>query len=112
MTMEPAICNAALKISLQWGPERKIPFATRLGEIHPNLTAAEAEALEKESHEIESAAWSSVVQHMKTNGMNDRLARAAWTKPLIARWPWLNQDNLSMLWTQGCYFAWHDGELG
>jgi hypothetical protein len=109
--MDPDICNTALKISLQWGPERSTPFKTRLAEARPGISDRDIEALEKQSHEVESAAWGSVVEHMKAHGMKDAPAREAWARPLLAKWPWLDDDNLAMLWTQGCYYAWHDGEL-
>lgn len=109
--MDPAISNSALKISLTWGPERSTPVATRIAAAHPHLSPADISALEKQSSQVESAAWGSVVEHMKAHGNNDPAARETWRKPLLAKWPWLNEDNLSSLWTQGCYYAWHDGEL-
>jgi hypothetical protein len=109
--MDSAISNSALKIHLAWGPERAKPFATRVTAAHPGLSPHDIQALERDFSQIESAAWGSVVAAMKAHGMNDAAARTSWKKPLLAKWPWLSEANLSSLWTQGCYYAWHDGEL-
>ncbi len=109
--MDDLVRNEALRISIEWGPRRSIPYETRLANSRPELAQSQIEELRTLCAQVESEAWGTVVQHFKANGMNDAAAIDAWTTALRAKWPWLNQNNLASLWTQGCYYAWKEGDL-
>lgn len=108
---EAAIKNDALRISMEWGPRRSMPYEMRIREVHPQLLDHQIHDLETLSNEIQSAAWGSVVQAMKSHHKDEQAAQQTWRNTLRKKWPWLSDANLGAAWTQGCYYAWHDGEL-
>jgi hypothetical protein len=109
--VDDAVRNEALLISLEWGPRRSIPFEERLAAARPELSGEEVADLRKLTNQVESEAWGTVASFFTAHGMKDRDANAAWTRALLAKWPWLTEKSLAALWTQGCYYAWKDGEL-
>jgi hypothetical protein len=103
MIFDSDTLNTALSMSLEWGPVRSTPLENRLAERFPNLTPREVKALKLTSAELESLAWREIERaYLKTITMD------AAGETIRSAYPWVNTDNLSYLFTQGQYYAWHD----
>lgn len=103
MTFDTDTLNTALAMSLEWGPVRSTPLETRLAERFPNLNPREVMALKLTSAEVESLAWREIERaYLKEITMD-----AAGTV-IKSQFPWVDANNLSHLFTQGQYYAWHD----
>jgi hypothetical protein len=103
MTFDSDTLNTALSMSLEWGPVRSTPLEARLTERFSNLTPREVMALKLTCGEVESLAWREVERaYLKQSTMEAAGAT------IRSAFPWVNTDNLSHLFTQGQYYAWHD----
>jgi hypothetical protein len=103
MTFDTETLNTALAMSLEWGPVRSTPLETRLTERFPQLTPREVAALKLTCGTVESLAWREVERaYLKEKSMG------AAESAVRSEFPWVSDDNMSHLMTQGQYYAWHD----
>jgi hypothetical protein len=95
--------NIALAMSLEWGPVRARSLTERLRERFPNHTAEQIAAMEQQCNAIESVAWREI-ERVYLNQITKRAADST----IFGAFPLISEENLSSLWTQGQYYAWHD----
>lgn len=103
MTFDADTLNAALAMSLEWGPVRNRPLEERLAERFPNMTPREALALKLTCSEVESLAF----RQYERLYLNE-IPQAEADSSILGAFPWISRDNMAHLFTQGQYYAWHD----
>jgi hypothetical protein len=103
LTFDAETLNAALSMSLEWGPVRNTPMEERLAERFPILTPREVMALKLTCAEAESLAWRQYERmYLK------EIPQAEADSSILSAFPWISLDNMASLFSQGQYYAWHD----
>ena len=103
MTSDPDTLNVALAMSLEWGPVRMTPLRERLKERVPEVTDEHIAELERQSGAIESVAWREIERaYLKETTME------AAGDAIRTAFPPISSANISSLYAQGQYYAWHD----
>lgn len=100
--MNADIRNAALRLSLEWGENFMAPIQARLRETFPELTPDQADELEKSSRQIQSFAFA-----LYEELYFERMTRPDVEAQIKAKFPFLNDENMTRLYNQGMYYAWH-----
>ena len=102
--LRPEILNAALALSLEWGENFGKPIDARIRARYPQLTADDAAALGQWCAEVKTFAFGVVEEEfpkIQAGGAGTA------TTQISAKYPQLDDENLSWLNSQGMYYAWH-----
>ena len=99
------VLNIALKRSLEWGRKISIPLDSKLLKSIPYLSGTDIENLSKYIVKVRDDVlckiyypnWDAKNGELQIDGM----------KATAEKYPWINQENLSSLDSQGMYYAWH-----
>src|SRR5262249_4877495 len=103
---ESDLLNLALEIHLEWGPELGRPEAVRMAERTQGVDPERIEALLAEAANAASLAFGIVEEGWGDGSHSEALtvdARAAVERDH----PWVDDDNMSHVLSQACYYAWH-----
>lgn len=100
MTMDIDVYNKAVELSLEWGMNFGKPIRDRLTHFYPDLYGDSIKRLEKESKDIQSYAFD-----MYWKEVDGEFSLAEIRMNIREKYPWLNDNNLSLLETQGMYYA-------
>jgi hypothetical protein len=108
--LSDTILNDALDMSMTWGENWGKPINGRMQERYPEITDTQAEALQQWSRAMCSAAFALVEdgyqEAIAKPGGEDAL-RAALTAYVQQYYPQMSEGNISHLYSQGMYYAWH-----
>lgn len=97
------LLNEGLALAMAWGQDWLMPIQTRLRQRHPALS-------EQELDEI-NAFCQTAMKFGHAEALNqapdqpDDAKKAAFSIAVKARYPWINDENLSQLYSQGMYYA-------
>ncbi len=96
--LEPLILNEALDLALEWGEHFMKPTQPRMAKLHTGLSAAQLNAYD---------AAARVVMHLAFAMLYDspEADRKALERLVHADHPWVNDNNMARLHSQGVYFA-------
>ena len=109
--MDDALLNEGLDLALEWGANWLKPINERLAERHPAMSAEELEAANKACQQAMYAGFDQVVASLRAANRSEAIARGDYERAMRARFAWISQANLGRVFSQGCYYAWKDGEL-
>ncbi len=106
--MEPSaeVLNTGLELALEWGENFGKPIGPRLAVLFPKLSPEQLEAYEKICQEAKYFAFE-VLYKLYENGHKDPSTQQ-YDRPVLDKYPWVSNENLSRLLTQGRYYAWRD----
>jgi hypothetical protein len=109
--MEDQILNTGLDMAMEWGEHWLQPIQERLRKRYPRLSQSEldeynakCQATMKYGHNEVSRCWQAAAG-------NEHAAQEKFHKQMLDHYPWVSTDNLRRLFSQGCYYAWKNGEL-
>lgn len=100
--MNAEIQNKAINLGLEWGANLMAPIPPRLRQQFPHLTNAEADELETLSRDVQKFAFA-----LYEELYFERMARAAVENQIKVKFPFLDDQNMTRLYNQGMYYAWH-----
>ena len=100
----PELLNIALDMSLEWGENWLQPINERIRAAYPELSAEDAQTLDDWCVEAREFAYAEVEKWYALE-VEDKVARAMETTR--RKYPQINEPNLSHLYGQGMYYAWH-----
>jgi hypothetical protein len=100
--VDDAAKNEALRISMEWGPRRSIPYDTRVAEACPGLSPHQIEELRKLAGSVETDGWRTIVSFFNAHGMKEPAARAAGETSKRTKWPRVDEKNHPTVCTHGC----------
>lgn len=93
--------NTALKLNIEWGENFGKPLGPRILQIYPELKSEEIEALELLCNNAKYEFFG-----LYTKAINDKsISEMEVYHQIYDKYPWINKDNLSMLSSQGNYYA-------
>ena len=97
--IDPKIANHALHFAMEWGEQFMKPTQPRLKKKHPRLTKKQLDAYDALARGAMSVGHRYCEDHVDDCDP-ERLAAA-----VQAKFPWVNGDNLSTIYSQGMYYA-------
>ena len=98
------LLNFALDLSLEWGKNWMSPINSRVRAAHPELSEQDAETLNNWCVEAREFAFAEVEKWYPLE-VEDKSERALETTR--QKYPQIDEHNLSHLYNQGMYYAWH-----
>ena len=110
--LDRAILNVGLDLAMEWGPDWLQPIQPRLAARYPGLGAEQLDAYDAWCRGVMHWAHAQVPEHWRAAAGNEAEARRRFDEAVLSRHSVVSPDNLSRLWSQGCYYAWKDGALG
>lgn len=97
--------NTALKRHLEWGKEMKISFESKLLKDIPNISVGDIKKLTEYIKNIsENILWD--IYYNNYDRKTDKLKIDSLSE-IKNKYPWIDEENLKILHTQGMYYAWH-----
>lgn len=100
--------NLALALVLMWGPSRRQPAERRLRALVEGLAEDGALALVDAARQAEHIGMDFMQQRSDGAGENARFApQAAMQRAVREQCPWVDDKNVSVLYSQACYYVWH-----
>ena len=96
--MNPTLANTALHLAMEWGPDWLKPTQSRLKALHPELSDAELD----EYDAIARAVMKLGFDYVYASPECERQAVAAIVR---GRFPWVSDQNIARLHSQGVYYA-------
>lgn len=112
--MNDAILNQGLKLALAWGVDWLQPIQERLAALHPELSKEELEDYNNICREAMFAGFklvetgfteeSATVRRKNQSDSSDAVVNSAFKAQMLKQYPWVNDDNLSRLFSQGMYY--------
>jgi hypothetical protein len=105
----PEILNDGLDLAMDWGEDWIQPIQERLAILYPDLTGAELDEYDAVCRGAMDFGNAQMIALAKKLGKDPTLQefRAA----VVSQYPWVSDDNIPRLYSQGMYYAWHDGYL-
>lgn len=99
------VLNLAIKRSLEWGRKFEMPLDNKLMKSFPALSGADIEKVSEYISQVRAYIlweiyypnWDSKAEAMKIDAK----------KAVAEKYPWISNDNLASLDSQGMYYAWH-----
>ena len=104
--MNETILNQGLSLAMEWGEHWLKPIQERLAVLHPELSKEELDGYNEvcrqamfEGFEI---LYTLANPNQGENSSDVSTDRMGW---MMEKYPWINKDNLSRLYSQGMYYA-------
>lgn len=109
--MDAHILNVGLDLAMEFGENWLRPIQQRLAVAFETLTPAELDAYDSICREVMAFCEQQVRARWKEAAGNEAEARRLFKIAVLDRHPWVADEHLSRLFSQGRYYAWKDGEL-
>jgi hypothetical protein len=109
--MDERILNVGLDLAMEFGKNWLQPIQTRLAKKFPTLSPAQLDEYERACREAMKFGHAQVPIQWRRAGGQEKSARRLFDEVVLAAHPWITRTNLSHLFSQGCYYAWKDGDL-
>lgn len=109
--MTTTVLNAGLELALEFGENWLQPIQTRLAQQHPELSSAELEECDAICREAMTFGHEQVRVCWRGAGTSQDEAFRRFRDAVRRRFDWIDDARLSHLFSQGCYYAWKDGDL-
>ena len=98
------LLNVALDMSLEWGKNWFAPIQDRIREAYPELSPEDADILDSWCIEAREYAYALVEEEYPMALRNEK---GTAMDRVQQKYPQIDKKNLSHLYSQGMYYAWH-----
>jgi hypothetical protein len=99
---EATLLNAGLALAMAWGEDWLKPIQPRLKAQFPALDDTQADQVNTLCQAAMRHGHATVVS---LGGPGVPVHRDAWASVVLEPYPWISEDNLSHLYSQGMYYA-------
>jgi hypothetical protein len=103
------LLNEGLSLAMEWGENWLEPTQERLALRRPALSQSELDEINAICQAAMKFGHDSVYDLALKSGSKTK--REDFEPVMRARYPWVNSENLSHLFSQGMYYAWKDTGL-
>ena len=110
--LESAILNEGLALALEWGEQWLTPIQERLGAMHPLLSPSDLDAYDEACRAAMRFGHRQVPICWREAGPDRDATFTRWRDDVLAKHPWMSEENLGRLFSQGMYYAWKNGDVG
>lgn len=107
--LDPAIANQALLLAMEWGANLLKPVNERLSKLYPTLTPAELDRYNALAQDAMKAGHELVYKEVERLGQSSPELPARCQALFKKQYPWASDAATSRIYSQGMYYAWHDG---
>ncbi len=113
-SIDADIFNIALKMASEFGEDFLQPIQARLAILFPDMMNEQLDLYNKKSGKARDEAYKFVYHQMSDLAAKSETISKSWSFAqfevhMKAKYPLINEENLSHLYSQGCYFAYKDG---
>lgn len=109
--MDPGILNQGMELAMEFGENWLLPIQERLARQHGELSPADLDEYERICRRVLKDGVEQVRVQLRAAGREEKEAARRFEEVMSARYPWMTKKALSHLFSQGCYYAWKDGDL-
>lgn len=109
--MDPLILNAGLDLAMAFGEHWMEPIQKRLALVQLQLSAEELNQYDAQSRQAMKRGHDLVPDCFREAANVQREAYRLFEKRLLKEYPWVSSEMSSRLFSQGCYYAWKDGNM-
>lgn len=109
--MDERILNAGLHLAMEFGENWLCPIQERLAGKFPELSRDGLNKYERMCREVMTFGHEQVPARWREARGNEAEALRLFKMAMRDRYPWVTDENLSHLFSQGCYYAWKNGEM-
>jgi len=106
--LDQAILNVGLSLSLEFGPNWLRPIQHRLKAKIPTLEADQLNLYDSACRGVRDHCQDNVYNFLERVGTKHAKIED-WKQWVKTTYPWINEANISHLYSQGCYYAMKDG---
>lgn len=103
-TRDIEIRNVGLDLAMEWGENWLCPIQDRLSSKYPDLDKEALDRYDRLCRAVMNEGHG-LVWDMAEAGL-DRVSNDEWKRQIKASFPWIDDSNLSRLFSQGMYYAW------
>ena len=100
--MNDEIRNQAINLGLEWGENWQAPIGARILKLFPQLTQTEADEVDALSRTVQKFAFA-----LYEELYFERMTRPDVEAQIKAKFSFLDEHNITRLYNQGMYYAWH-----
>jgi hypothetical protein len=105
--LDPETLNEGLDLAMEWGDAWLEPIQGRLANLRSGLTDDELDRYDERCRAAMEHGHQLVYQLMERHQLQPGVElRTRFQEELLSRHPWISEDNLGRLYSQGCYYAW------
>jgi hypothetical protein len=109
--MESHILNTGLDMAMEWGEHWLQPIQERLHKHYPHLSQTELDQYNEQCQAAMKYGHREVPICWQESAGKESAAQKLFDKRMRDHYPWVTSDNIGRLFSQGCYYAWKNGEL-
>lgn len=109
--MDEGLLNAGLKLAMEFGEDWLAPIQSRLAKLHPELTPAELDEYDAACRKAMNFGHEQVADCLRQAAGSQAEARRRFEDLVRSQFDWIDDANLAHLFSQGCYYAWKNGEM-
>jgi len=106
---ESEILNVGLAFAMEWGSDWLKPIQERLSKVYPALRGEDLNRVNGICQAAMKYGHALVASMANEQGLDVDLA--TWKAAFLQRYPWIDEQNSSHLFSQGMYYAWKGGSV-
>lgn len=103
------ILNIALSMCLEFGEHMGKPIQSRLAAVFPDLSSNELDEYNTVCESVKNLGYDRIysLQNKKDSNVPEIILKEEWKTEMLKSHPWINEDNLQSMYSQGMYYAMH-----
>lgn len=109
--MDALALNAGIEMAMEFGQNWLRPIHERMSARYPLLSESELDGCDKRCREAMKFGHLVLRECWRAASSEKTAAFRLFRQRVLAVYPWVSPANLEHLFSQGCYYAWKDGEL-
>ena len=109
--MDAQIFNAGLDMAMEFGKNWLQPIQERLHVRFPQLSEADLDECNEQCQATMKFGHLELRECWRAANSQKNAAFELFRNRVLELYPWVSAANLAHLFSQGCYYAWKDGEL-
>src|SRR4051812_11279273 len=110
-SMDAEVLNTGLDMAMAFGEFWLKPIQDRLHKRYPHLSEAELEDYNEQCQKAMKFGHSELPDCWRGAGSKQEAAFQLFRERVLFLYPWVSAANLQHLFSQGCYYAFKDGEI-
>jgi hypothetical protein len=96
--------NKGLALAMDWGKDWLMPIQERLRAWDSSITPAQADAINEICQRAMRFGWE-LVRKQNGSALSDAELDEEFRQKMLAKFPWVDRENLSRLYSQALYYA-------
>jgi len=112
--LKSAILNLSLDLALAWGPNWAQPIQSRLAAKDDTLSFSDLNEYNDLSQEVLNEGFQFITSRLEgvcdaRETIKEKDLKTVFVENMVGKYPWINEEHLKKIFSQGLYYAWKDG---